>query len=186
MLTHIVLMKPRPDLSADGRLALVDAFERAIRDIPTVRGVRIGRRVTHGAGYEQTSPDTADYLAVIDFDDLAGLQAYLRHPAHDELGARFGQSLSGALVYDFEVGESGRLRMLAGSRIARSRRWRQLQGFTSDSAWMSEKSFVFLVASVNPPERAIAAICASSTLIGRPTRVLAATMSAYSAAAAAS
>ena len=110
MLTHIVLMKPRADLSADGRLALVAAFERAIRDIPTVRGVRIGRRVTHGAGYEQTSPDAADYLAAIDFDDLAGLQAYLRHPAHDELGARFGQSLSAALVYDFEVGGVEELR----------------------------------------------------------------------------
>ena len=114
MLTHIVLMKPRPDLSADARQALVDAFERAIRDIPTVRGVRIGRRVTHGAGYEQTSPDMADYLAVIDFDDLAGLQAYLRHPAHAELGARFGQSLSGAMVYDFEVGGVEMLGMLAG------------------------------------------------------------------------
>ena len=45
-----------------------------------------------------------DYVAVIDFDDIAGLQTYLRHPAHGELGERFGQSLSGALVYDFEVG----------------------------------------------------------------------------------
>ena len=41
---------------------------------------------------------------MIDFDDLAGLQNYLRHPAHAELGARFGQALSSALVYDFELG----------------------------------------------------------------------------------
>ena len=110
MVSHIVLMKPRADLSVDGRAAFVDAFERAIREIPTVRTVRIGRRVTHGAGYEQTSPDAADYLAVIDFDDLAGLQTYLRHPAHDELGARFGQSLSAATVYDFEWGNRGATR----------------------------------------------------------------------------
>jgi hypothetical protein len=57
-------------------------------------------------------PDTADYLVVIDFDDLAGLQAYLRHPAHEELGARFNQSLSSALIYDFEVGGSDLVRML--------------------------------------------------------------------------
>ena len=75
-----------------------------MREIPTVRAVRVGRRVVHGAGYEQTAPDAADYLIVIDFDDLEGLQTYLRHPAHEELGARFGQSLSSALVYDFEVG----------------------------------------------------------------------------------
>ena len=103
MVTHLVLMKPRPDLTPADRQAFVDAFDRAMREIPTVRGVRIGRRITHGAGYEQMAPDM-DYVASIDFDDLAGLQTYLRHPAHVELGARFGQSLSGALVYDFEVG----------------------------------------------------------------------------------
>jgi hypothetical protein len=104
MVSHVVLMKPRPDLPpADGQ-ALIDAFEHAMRAIPTVRGVRVGRRVVHGAGYEQTSPDTADFLIVIDFDDLDGLQAYLRHPAHEALGARFRQSLASALVYDFEVG----------------------------------------------------------------------------------
>jgi hypothetical protein len=42
--------------------------------------------------------------ALASFDDLARLRTYLRHPAHIDLGARFGQSLSGALVYDFEVG----------------------------------------------------------------------------------
>jgi stress responsive alpha/beta barrel protein len=110
MLTHLVLMKPRPDLSAADRGALIDAFERAIREITTVRHVRVGRRVVHGAGYEETAPDIAEYVAVIDFDDLAGLQAYLRHPAHGELGARFGQSLRSAVVYDFEVGGVEELR----------------------------------------------------------------------------
>ena len=103
MVTHLVLMKPRPDLTAADRHAFVDAFDRALREITTVRGVRIGKRIVHGAGYEPTAPDM-EYVASIDFDDLAGLQTYLRHPAHVELGARFGQSLSGALVYDFEVG----------------------------------------------------------------------------------
>ena len=103
VISHIVLMTPRADLSLDERSAFIDAFERAVRDIPAVKAVRVGRRVTHGAGYEQAAPD-ADYLAVIDFEDLADLQAYLRHPAHDDLGARFGQSLRSALVYDFEVG----------------------------------------------------------------------------------
>lgn len=103
MVTHIVLMKPRADLTPADRQAFIDAFDRAMREIPTVRGVRIGRRVAHGASYEQSTPDM-DHLALIDFEDLAGLQAYLRHPAHAELGARFGQSLSAAWVYDFEAG----------------------------------------------------------------------------------
>ena len=114
--SHVVLMKPRPDLSAADRRALVDAFDRAIREIPTVRDVRVGRRVTPGAGYEQAMPDTADYLIVIDFDDVAGLQTYLRHPAHEALGARFNQSLSSALVYDYEVmGPGGLTKLLDGA-----------------------------------------------------------------------
>jgi len=103
VVTHLVLMKPRPDLSVADREAFVAAFERALRDIPSIRSVRVGKRVVHGAGYEPSAPD-ADYLAAIDFDDLAALQAYLRHPAHEALGARFGTSLSWALVADFEVG----------------------------------------------------------------------------------
>jgi len=109
-ISHIVLMNPRVDLSSDERSAFIDAFERAIREIASVRHVRVGRRIVHGAGYEATAPDIAEYIAVIDFDDLAGLQAYLRHPAHEELGARFGQSLRSAVVYDFEVGGVEELR----------------------------------------------------------------------------
>ena len=95
-------MKPRPDLAAADAEALVEALRRAVREIPTVRDVRVGRRVMHGAQYENRAPDSADFMVSIGFDDLAGLQAYLRHPAHDELAARFYQSLSSALVYDFE------------------------------------------------------------------------------------
>jgi hypothetical protein len=111
MVTHLVLMKPRSDLSASDRRDFIAAFERATREIPSVVAVRVGRRVKHGAGYEAATPDAADYFAAIDFDDLGGLQAYLRHPAHEELGARFGTSLSSARVYDFEIGSA---RDLAG------------------------------------------------------------------------
>ena len=103
MISHVVLFRPKPDLSGEQREGLVSAFERAIRDIPAVRGVRVGRRVTHGAGYEQQAPDIVDFLIVLDFDDLGGLQTYLQHPAHVELGERFNQSFSSGLVYDFAL-----------------------------------------------------------------------------------
>jgi stress responsive alpha/beta barrel protein len=102
VVTHLVLMKPRPDLSAPDCERLIMAFERALTEIPAVRHVRVGRRITHGAGYEAGMPDSADYLVAIEFDDVEGLAAYLRDPAHVELGARFTESLTGALVYDFE------------------------------------------------------------------------------------
>ena len=104
MIAHLVLFRPKPELSTEDRRALVSAFERAVRDIPSVRAVRVGRRVTHGAGYEQSMPDTGEYLIVIDFDDVEGLQTYLRHPVHEELGERFYQSLTSTLIYDFEAG----------------------------------------------------------------------------------
>src|SRR3954470_4283774 len=88
VISHVVLFRPKPDLPQPDRDGLLAAFTRAVHEIPDVRAVRVGRRVLHGAGYEQSAPDVADFLIVIDFDDLAGLQAYLRHPAHVELGAR--------------------------------------------------------------------------------------------------
>ena len=102
MLSHCVVMKPRPDLSEGERDALVAAFERAIREIPSVRGVRVGRRVVHGASYEARMPDAAEYLVMIDFADLEGLGVYLNHPAHNDLGARFRESIAAGLIYDFE------------------------------------------------------------------------------------
>ena len=112
MIAHVVLFRPKPDLSTEDRRALVNAFERAVRDIPSVRAVRVGRRVTHGAGYEQAMPDTGEFLIVIDFDDVKGLQAYLRHPVHQELGERFYQSLTSTFIYDFEAGGVEGVRLL--------------------------------------------------------------------------
>lgn len=112
MISHLVLLKPRADLSDTGRERLVSAFERAVGAIPVVRNVRVGRRVRLGAGYEATMPDIADYLVLLDFDDEDGLTEYLRHPAHADLGARFSDSLAAALVFDFEAVPLERLREL--------------------------------------------------------------------------
>jgi stress responsive alpha/beta barrel protein len=112
VITHLVVAKPRSNLSAGDRQAFVQAVEQALLHIPTVRAVRIGRRVTHGALYERTPP-AADFLILIDFDDLAGLQMYLRHPAHEAVSAQFSRLLEWGLVYDFETGDLARLRELA-------------------------------------------------------------------------
>ena len=103
MVSHVVVMKPRLDLSSGERQSLVAAFSRAVREIPSVRQVRVGRRIAHGAVDEERTPGSEDYLIVLDFDDVAALRRYLSHPAHEELARRFNQSLSSALIYDFEV-----------------------------------------------------------------------------------
>ena len=43
------------------------------------------------------------HAAILEFDDLAGLRAYLEHPAHTELGSRFFDCFEHALMYDFDV-----------------------------------------------------------------------------------
>jgi hypothetical protein len=113
MIAHVVLVKPKKGLSRDDRRLFVAAFETAVKQIPSVRRVQFGRRIKIGAGYDSTAADAADYLACIEFDDVAALQAYLRHPAHEELGFRFNQAAAAANVYDFELeGVEGLARLL--------------------------------------------------------------------------
>lgn len=105
MITHVVLLRPRADLSPEERAGLAGALRAAIETIPSIRHVRIGRRVTFGRGYEQLMHTNYEFVALLDFDDLDGLRAYLDHPAHEALATRFFQVLDDALMYDYEVEE---------------------------------------------------------------------------------
>jgi hypothetical protein len=103
MLFHVVLFRPRPNLSAQETGDLIRAVEDAHRAIPSIRRFHVGRRVVHGAGYEALMRESLDYAAVIEFDDLDGLKAYLEHPAHRALGPRFMQSLESSAIFDYEM-----------------------------------------------------------------------------------
>jgi len=103
MISHVVMFRPRIDLSQAERDALFKSFHSALRAIPTIRAVRAGRRMNLGAGYERTDAEAPDFIVAIDFDDLSGLQLYLQHPAHVELAARFSQACAVTSAYDFEA-----------------------------------------------------------------------------------
>ena len=105
MLVHLVLFRPRPDLDPAARHVRADALSAALTQIPSVRRVRVGRRVIHGRGYEQLMRSNYTHLALLEFDDVAGLQAYLEHPVHERLATGFFQAFEEALMYDYEVGE---------------------------------------------------------------------------------
>jgi Stress responsive A/B Barrel Domain len=113
VIAHVVLFKPRADLTLDDRARFVAALKRAVSEIPSIRHVRVGRRVRIGADYERLTADTVDFLAVIEFEDLRALRAYLSHPVHDELGRQFNASLQAAQVYDFELVAVDQLDILA-------------------------------------------------------------------------
>jgi hypothetical protein len=106
MIAHVVLFRPRADAGARERRALVAALRVALREIPSLRRVTFGRRVTHGTKYEMRMAVDYSYAAILEFDDLAGLQAYLTAPAHAQLSTCFHDVSEEALTYDFE-GEAG-------------------------------------------------------------------------------
>ena len=105
MIVHLVLFRPRGDLPPDGRQALAAAFEEALRQIPSIRRARVGRRLRLGRAYEALMRADYAYLAVLEFDDRAALTAYLEHPAHEQLAARFFSAFEEALMYDFELAD---------------------------------------------------------------------------------
>ena len=109
MVAHVVFFDIKPEIDAAGRQRFNDALLHALDAIPSVRACRIGRRVSIGARYE--SAGSYAYMAVIEFDDEAGLRMYLGHPAHAELGALFWRCSARTLVTDYE---------LAGDDLARS------------------------------------------------------------------
>lgn len=116
MVAHIVLFRPRTSLPDTERLAFIRAFETALRQVPDIRRVRIGRRVRHGRGYEDLMAEDMEHALVLEFDDVVGLRRYLEHPAHEEVGARFYASIAAGYVYDYEMRDEGALGdMLASS-----------------------------------------------------------------------
>ncbi len=103
MVVHIVLFRPRPDLSDADRQEMFDALRSAATNIPSIRRFHVGTRQTHGAAYERLATQDFPFAAIVEFDDVAGLQAYLRHPEHEKLGALFYRLQELAVAYDYEV-----------------------------------------------------------------------------------
>jgi hypothetical protein len=103
VIAHVVLFRPRANLSAQARQALAASFEAALTRIPSIRRARVGRRVIAGRPYDALMRVDYAYAAVIEFDDRAGLMAYLEHPTHEQLAAQFYSAFEEALMYDFEL-----------------------------------------------------------------------------------
>jgi len=103
MILHTVLFRPKPGLTESDREAMFAALHAAASDIPTVRRFRIGARIHHGAAYETLMTQDFPFAAFVEFDDVAGLQAYLGHPQHQRLGELFYALQEAALAYDYDL-----------------------------------------------------------------------------------
>jgi hypothetical protein len=115
MIAHVVLFSPRPDLSELQRREVMEALTAAAGKIPTIKRFRVGKRVKHGIpGYEQLMRDDFEFAAILEFEDVEGLKAYLTHPSHAALGHHFMASATKALAYDYAVVEAADAIELAG------------------------------------------------------------------------
>jgi hypothetical protein len=106
MTVHVVLFRPKADIGEDEREGLFEAMRAAAREIATVRGFRIGRHLDPAPQYKLGGFPSFPWVAVLEFDDVAGLQAYLTHPLHRELGVRFNAAAADALIYDYTITDS--------------------------------------------------------------------------------
>ena len=104
MIAHVILFKPKHSLTDTERRVVLDGLRVAAAGIPSIRRMRVGRRIRHGRpGYEQLMREDFEYAVVVEFDDVAGLTAYLAHPQHAAIGQHFTQSAAAALAYDYEM-----------------------------------------------------------------------------------
>lgn len=108
MVAHVVLFRPRPELTDTERAQFVDAFEDAIRNIPLIRRARVGRRITMGRAYDEHNAEEFPFAAILEFETEADLREYLNHPAHQRLGEQFYFAAERALVFDFVLSEDAR------------------------------------------------------------------------------
>ena len=105
MIAHVILFRPKASLGDAERAALAAGLTEGLRGLPSVRRVQVGKRLRTGRPYDQLMTEDYSHAAVIEFDDRAAFDAYLEHPAHQGLAARFFETFDAALFYDYDLGE---------------------------------------------------------------------------------
>lgn len=104
MILHLVLYEPKPGLSEAEISQFKAVLAGACTEIPSIRQVRTGRTIDLGLGYEhRSSGQDFDYVAVFEFESVAGLKDYLSHPAHEALAEQFWKHCERTMILDVEA-----------------------------------------------------------------------------------
>ncbi len=104
MIAHLVLFNPRLTLGREQLRSFAKSVQDVCRSIEVIKRSRVGRRVTIDAGYSRVFGDkTYQFAAVFEFDDAAGLGAYLNHPLHHHLGRLFWETCESSVVFEMEA-----------------------------------------------------------------------------------
>ena len=112
MIAHLVLFRPKADLTDAQRHTLVKTLEDALTGIPVIKRARVGRRRTLGRQYDAYNADEYPFVAILEFESESDLVEYLDHPAHRSLGEQFYLTSERAMALDFELFEKHQLQQL--------------------------------------------------------------------------
>ena len=63
MIVHVVLLKPKPEVTDEQRQAIVATLRQAATTIPSVRRLRVGKRVRHGRPPSRHYPEWVEAFA---------------------------------------------------------------------------------------------------------------------------
>lgn len=96
MIRHVAVFRFVPEFTADQREHWMSLLRALPEQIPQLRSMSVGADVLAG-------PASHELAIVADFDDLDGLDAYTRHPAHAEV-LRISAPVKASLAtVDFEI-----------------------------------------------------------------------------------
>jgi quinol monooxygenase YgiN len=94
MLVHVVLFKFKPETTADQAARLEAGLKGLPALIPEIREFRVGADIVR-------SERSHDLALVSAFDDLAAMQRYQVHPAHQEVVSLVKAFCAGVVAVDF-------------------------------------------------------------------------------------
>jgi hypothetical protein len=101
MIQHVILFTLRHN-TADDKLALVASLDRLLDQVSSIRRFTLADHVSHGQAYSD-APPAYQSCAVFEFDNPAGLDTYLRHPAQIAATRRFNEATVSVLRVDYAV-----------------------------------------------------------------------------------
>ena len=96
MIRHVAVFRFVPEFTIDQREHWMTLLRRLPEQIPELRSISVGADVLGG-------PASHELALVADFDDLDGLDAYTRHPAHAEILRISGPVKTSLATVDFEI-----------------------------------------------------------------------------------
>jgi Stress responsive A/B Barrel Domain len=96
VLKHVVMYKFRDDCTPEQVQEVIDAFSALPKQVDTIIGFEKGLNVS-----QEGKSEGLTHCFVVTFRDEAGLQTYLKHPAHDAYVLVVKTKREKVIVFDY-------------------------------------------------------------------------------------